>query len=376
MITEVEIKNYRAIAHESISLDKLTVLVGRNGAGKSTAIDALKFVRDATVTGLDNAVVARQGIASLRRWSPTKPFDVEIKLKLAGSRLYGEYGFVLGSGRDGEFRVKHEHAAIARSAGDDPIFFERKDDKITKADGLRLGHLRSQGLEPTSLALGSMAVFEPGLSSLRRFLQGMRFYSIFPNTLREPQKPSANRVLDEHGSNLASIVRSLKPKAKAEQVVALLDRVVGGVCDLRVEQVGGFLATQVLRKVSGSQEAWFDLAQESDGTLRLLGLLVALYQPAPTDFIALEEPELTLHPGALGVLSDILLDVAAKRQLLITTQSPDLIARFPAKSLRVVERRDGLTHIGPVSETQRDAINADLFSAGELLRIEGLRLDD
>ena len=53
MITRVEIKNYRSIAHADVTMKSLTVLVGRNGSGKSSFVDALKFVRDALQLGLE-----------------------------------------------------------------------------------------------------------------------------------------------------------------------------------------------------------------------------------------------------------------------------------------------------------------------------------
>ena len=373
MITKVELKNFKSIGEETIELDKLTLLVGRNGAGKTTVVDALKFVRDALVTGLDDAVLMRHGISSLRRWSPNRPYDVKIRLTFHGKRLFGSYSLILASGKDGEFRVKNELGKIASTADGEPEIFERSSDKWKKIPEIRMGKLSTSALDPLSLALPSIAIFSLKFNRLRSFLRSMCFYSIFPNTLREPQKPSASRVLDDHGSNLATIARAIILKKRHQDLISPLDAVVGGVLDFRIDQVGGFLVTQLLRKMSNNQETWFDLSQESDGTLRMLGLLVALNQPTPSSFIAVEEPELTLHPGALGVLSDILREASTRRQLLITTQSPDLISRFAASSIRVVERIDGVSHIGSISETQRQAIEEQLFTTGDLLRLEGLQ---
>lgn len=371
MITELRIKNFRGIGDEMIDLDRLTVLVGRNGAGKSSVVDALRFVRDAVTVGLDDAFVHRHGIVSLRRWSPTKPYDIGIELKIAEPAVIAEYQFTLVSLPDGGFKVKHESCSARR--GNRTFAFERDGDKL-RISGRQ--NPPSQRLENTILALPALAIFSPELSRLRSFLRSLGFFAIFPNTLREPQKPSAQKVLSEHGENLATVVRELKSKnpPAIEAIVAALDNVVGGICDIRVQQIGGFLATELKHTMSAKHTAWFDLSQESDGTLRMLGLLVALHQ-GNRRFLAIEEPELTLHPGALAVLSDVLAEVANRGQLLITTQSPDLIARFPADQLRVVDRQDGVTHVGHLAEDQRQAINDQLFSSGDLLRIEGLRLE-
>ena len=88
--------------------------------------------------------------------------------------------------------------------------------------------------------------------------------------------------------------------------------------------------------------------------------------------LAIEEPELALYPDALGLISDILRESALRNQVLFTTQSPDLIARFGADELRVVENKNGATSIGPLAAHQRQVLEEEIFNAGDLLRIEGL----
>ncbi|MGQ9921737.1 MAG: AAA family ATPase, partial [Desulfobacca sp.] len=119
----------------------------------------------------------------------------------------------------------------------------------------------------------------------------------------------------------------------------------------------------------------FEASQESDGTLRILGLLVALFQEPSPSLLAIEEPELTVHPGILPFLGDLIKEAAAKRsQVIITTHSPDLITRFDPLNLRIVEwnYQDG-TIINKIDENQISIIQEKLFGAGDLLRIEGFR---
>jgi predicted ATPase len=375
MITDVYIKNFRGIGEETVQLGRMSVLVGKNGAGKSSFVDALRFVRDALTLGLEDAVLVRHGIAALRRWAPTRPYDLEIRISINAPRARGTYGFTLASGRDGDFRVKHEFGEIGGELEDGKAGakFEREGKEWIHLPDKRGRSSSEDMLDDTALALPSLGFFTPDFLRIQRFLREMTFYTIFPNTLREPQKPSPSRTLSDHGENLATIARRLKTAGKHSEIVATLNNVVGGIRDLDVQQAGGFLVTQLLHSMSQDQTTWFDLSQESDGTLRLLGILVALSQRANVSFVAIEEPELTLHPGAVAILSDILKEAAARRQLLITTQSPDLISRFAANDLRIVERgSSGATTIQPIAEHQRQAIEQQLFSAGDLLRIEGL----
>jgi predicted ATPase len=292
MITRVYLKNFRGIAEESVDLNTMTALVGKNGAGKSSFVDALRFVRDALTLGLEDAVLIRHGISALRRWAPTRPFDIEIVVDLRISRRNARYGFVLTSGREGDFRVKHEFAEIEIIlAGEErKTRFERSGTQWKELPTNRLGGtFRGQNLDYTSLALPSIGFFTPDFHRMQRFLRGMTFYTIFPNTLREAQKPSPSSTLSDHGENLATIARKLKTLGRHKNIIKTLDTIVGGIKDITVQQVGGFLVTQLLHSMKENQTTWFDLSQESDGTLRLLGILVAISQGTNVSFVAIEE---------------------------------------------------------------------------------------
>ena len=101
---------------------------------------------------------------------------------------------------------------------------------------------------------------------------------------------------------------------------------------------------------------------------------MALYQDPTPPFITVEEPELTIHPGALSVLADIILETSRRSSLLVTTHSPELLDSLPIDCIRSVEADDGATRVGAVAEHQKAAVVKGLFSPGELHRIEGLQL--
>ncbi len=375
MITRVQVKNFRSFADVDVRLGPLNVLVGRNGVGKSAFLDILRFVRDALRTGLETAMDERHGINALRRWAPRRPYNVEISLTVETKRLWAEYSFTISSGQRGTYRRGRESCRVGSSKNAIDDGFEIKGNEwiqLPKRLAEKPDRLRRFS-ESDTLVLPNLLIFSPLFSILRQNLTGS-FYSIFPNTLRGPQKPSNERLLSDHGDNLASIVRRLrKNKVQFPKLLSALSRVVDGVNDLRVQQVGGYLVTELKHGDLGPS-AWFELNQESDGTLRLLGMLVALYQYQPSiPLLALEEPENALHPGALAVLSDVLYEASRQHQIITTTQSPDLISRFKVNELLVVERVSGISEIGPVDEMQREAVEEKLFTTGDLLRIEGLR---
>lgn len=359
-ISRVRVKNYRSLADTDVALSSLNVFVGKNGSGKSNFIDAIRFVADSLLLGLDAAITKRGGIGRIRRWSPQgRPFDVSITIEFVFDDSSSEYSFTLGSEKRNEYRVKRE-TYISNGM----IVFQRENDgwKVIPPS-LNLPLLEQ------SLVLPLISDYET-VAKVYNFIKNTSFYTIYPNTLREPQKPTNPYPLDEHGDNLASVLRGFSSQDQwSKELKSSLGKVIDGVIDFKVQQVGGFFVTQ-LRHIDGS---WLDLFQESDGTLRVLGLLVALYQFPPRTLVALEEPELTIHPGALSVLCDVIRETAHRSQVLITTHSPDLIARFALEELRIVERTEDGTAIGMVDDVQKQVIEEQLFSTSDLLRIEGLR---
>jgi predicted ATPase len=120
----------------------------------------------------------------------------------------------------------------------------------------------------------------------------------------------------------------------------------------------------------------------SDGTLRALGILVALFQPgkangARVPLIGIEEPETALHPAAAGVLRDSLNDASKSIQVLVTSHSPDLLDDddIDAEAIRAVVAEAGTTHIARIDEAGRSAVRDRLYTPGELLRLNQLTPD-
>jgi predicted ATPase len=379
MITRVQVKNFRNLADIDVHLGPLTVLVGRNGTGKSTFLDVLRFVRDALRLGLDTAISQRGGIDTLRRWSPRgRTNDIEISLELKEKDGSARYSFLLGTGREEKRRVKREFIEIIPSHKGDKLSYETRSGKwLDPPSDFLIDRERASTIPIASdaLMLPTLSNFFADLQAVRNNLTATNFYSVFPNTLRIPQKQTSETTLVEDGLNLATTLKHIKKQGTFQSdLVSALGRVVEGVHDLQVKEAGGYLVTQLKHDTQDGHTPWFPLAQESDGTLRVLGLLAALYQGTPHSLIAIEEPELSIHPGALAMLSEVIEEAATRSQVLITTQSPDLISCFSADQLRVVERVGTETQIGPIDEGQREAINKQLFSAGDLLRIEGLHV--
>jgi predicted ATPase len=369
VITDVTIKNYRSLADVTVEFEPLTVVVGPNGAGKSNLVDVLRFVRDALQYGLDAAIVNRNKMSALRRWSAKgRPYDVEIRLTVHTGDRIGIYGFVLGSERRGEYRVKQEF--LERLLGPETFAgFETKDGRwVNPPPGT------APAIQPAALMLPLLAALE-SYKPIYDQLVGMGFYNILPGQLKEPQKFSNPYPLDETGGNFATVLRALKQDSPgvAVELERAIQTVTGDIEGYDVRPVGSYLTARLRHSATNENIApWFELWQESDGTLRMLGILTALHQHPPRTLIALEEPELAIHPGALALLWEEIVLASLHTQIVITTHSPDLLDMCSAQQLRVVEKVNGVSFIGPVAEEQTRIIQKRLAAPGQLLRAQGL----
>mgnify|MGYP001626257531 CR=1 FL=1 len=373
MLRKVYVRNYKSIGEVEVTLERFTVLIGPNGSGKSNFVDAIRFMRDTLTLGLDTAISHRRGIRAIRRWSPRRPFDVAISLELAfPDGIQTIYEFELGSERGGEYRIKREFCQTTQTDGTGDGFEVQEGHIVRSPKALELPTLPEP--QPVRFLLFPFlgAAVAP---QAWNFLRSIGFYHPLPNAIRASayMPVITPPPLLEHGENLPFVLRTLQqhhPDA-FHQISECLRWLVPGFKSLKPSKLGDML--EVEHGDENTTFAELEFWQESDGTLRLLALLTAMYQQPPLSMLVIEEPELTVHPEALALLVDLLVERSAHQQVLITTHSPDLLNRLPAETLRIVELEGGTTKIGPLAEDQKEVVEAKYFKMGDLLRLEGLR---
>jgi predicted ATPase len=383
-LASIHLRHYRSLNDVRIDFDeRATVLVGRNGAGKSNVVDGLRFLRDAIANDLEHAVSIRGGMAWVRQHSNSKSLRVELGVHLKQDELDTDlppatYEFSIESLSAGKFVVAHERASFCYS-----------DDLFPEPIAARIERDRSGRVRPDtehqhsgneySVDHGGLALSKFGSDAreITEFMLGWQFSSIDPNVLQQPNTPSNEAVLNEDGRNWASVIKALRRNAKGRKTLERIGDAMRCVLptfdEVLVSSVGNYLVPSFKFANEGKSKISFDPRQLSDGTLRIFGILLALYQlPAPK-LLVIEEPELSVQPGVMAVLAEAFSEASEETQIIITTHSPSLVDHFKPEQVRVVTLEDGLTKVSRVKSTQIEAVKRNLMSMQDFMLAEGLQ---
>lgn len=346
-------QNFRSFAEVRVDLAPFTVVVGPNGSGKSSFADLFVFAAELASGDAAHAVQRRGGILGVRRWSPSKPFDVAVEVSVARTREgldapLGSHSFTLHSGKAGAWSFSRDEVRVS-------------------------GHPVSRvELFPTASATVSVArlVAAPEANGLRR----VRRIRPNPDAMRTPWIADDRKALSESADNVTSAFGALSD-ARRTEVVETMAHIVPGLVDIRVEAFDRFLVLRFDQQQAKGKVATFSATEMSDGALRALGILTALAQMTTDQLLVIEEPEVSVHPGAAQLLYEALKKASRKGAVLVTTHSVDLLDAAADEEILVCRFEDGVSRIGPLADAQREVVRRGLFSLAELVRSEPLRIE-
>ena len=380
-IKRVRIRNYRSIVTCDVNLKPLTVLVGRNGAGKSNFLDALRLVADGMQGPLDLPLRERGGIDAVRRRSGGHPnnFSIELEIGFPDQRS-AVYHFEITAAKEGGFSVKGERLHLRDASGHVLAYYELRGGRVQTSED-NLPSVPKQNDRLFLMVASSVPAFTPVYELLRT----MGFYNLNPVLMKETHPPSPGELLDREGANISSVIGRLSAEpggAAMARVRAYLATIVPGIADVRRKVLGPVETLEFKQKVAGAKAPWVFFAQNmSDGTMRALGVLVAIMQHVnraePVMLVGIEEPETALHPAAARALVDALREASDQTQILLTTHSPDLLDSLDpeVEPLLSVQSEDGNTRIATIDRASREAVRERLYTLGELLRNDQLEPD-
>ena len=380
ILSRLVLKRFRSFPEEQVEFDNPTFLVGQNGSGKSNFADAFAVLAEAMTSPLQAVLEQRGGLSTVayRSSAKSRPSNLGLAVELENlddNTSLAQYAFQLRALEDYGFEVGRERCIIQRTDGSRDRFDRWKSPRRSSISWKSTAKSLGPVMEPNALALplvGGDARFQ----AVARFLSEMRVYRIEPVVLREMQEPDSGVRLRSDGGNAASVLREIQRSSPDtwKQILQLLQSIVPGTVGVRHKRHGNKLTLEFTQDWANSGQVKFETFNMSDGTLRVLGLLAAVFQrPAPS-LLVVEEPEATIHPGALGSVLDLLRHAGRFMQVVVTTHSPDILdAKWIADyHLRIARWEQGATRINQVSPATRTALGEHLIGAGELLRSNAL----
>jgi len=378
IIKSLILEGFRSIASERIELDNPTILVGQNGSGKTNIVDAFALLAEAMTSPLETVVARRGGVSSLCHKPEATSFGLAMRFGAFGDEVESaDYAFKVVRTVGESFEIETESCQVAGKAGVELGYFDRNGFGEKNGDGQPVTVFSSfpPPVDRSALTLpfvGGHKAFAP----LFRFLSNMRSYSIDPGRIRELQDPASGASLSSDGSNAASVLQRMTRDANwlVERIGELLGAIVPHEISVRPIQYGNKLAMQFTQKWGEGREVTFEASSMSEGTLRVLGLLIAVFQEPTPSLIIIEEPEASIHPGALGLISDLIQAASERTQVIVTTHSPELLDMkwIEDRHLRLVSWENGATRVSRISDGTRRVLQEHLAGAGEMLRSNSL----
>jgi len=298
------LRNWRNFTHVDIPLAKRMFVVGPNAVGKSNLLDVFRFLRHLTLEGggLAQAVKARRGLSRLRSLHHKGAnSDVEIEVR-AMDADGGRWRYLLAfnrlgrGGRDETPVVKREEVWFQASSAQQEISQLRRPDSEDKADELQLTQTAMQQVAKTK-----------NFRDLKEFLSSVTYLHLVPQLIREEQLPPEDAIGgDLFGRDLLFRIRATPQRTRNARLGRIKDALKIAVPNLDDLQLVDDSQTtrphlQAAFRHWRGPAAKQDEREFSDGTLRLIGLLWAMQEPAGP--LLLEEPELSLHSGIVRHLA-------------------------------------------------------------------------
>ena len=372
MFEHIEIEGFRSFRHVELDVPPLSVLIGPNGSGKSNFLDLLSLMAEAAYGGLAEGVASRGGFGNLAfkgdpgdiflglRFQPTGVFEEEkdsvtfkLKLKTIGPNCRVWYEQVSKAPR----QPFHRNPLTLMHRDKDGCMFrsiktgmkeELEDDEEGKAlesdSELAISQVKDKEIYPTPYKL----------------LRLLQEWTIYDNIIvgidapvRQPSMLRSTVRLAPKGTNLASVFFSIQQEHPAiwKEIEEILETVYPNFHSITFKGGGGD-GKVLLRwwERPYEKESGFSADLLSDGTLKFLCLIAILKSPDPPPLICIEEPELGLHPDWIKLVAELMQSAANRTQLVVTTHSPQLVAKLHPDQIIVAEKVEGETQLKRLSE--------------------------
>ena len=332
-VQQIHVAGFCSLKDVVLEPGRLTLLIGPNGSGKSNLLQVLRLIPLLRTRSLQR-YVADQGFgAALLHYGPKTTEAIELAVVI----------------RDQE--VTYRYDACLAFAPDDSLYFQTENavrlnsDDTWAISSLGGGHRESHLLNE--------AYRDQTVTAVNEWLGRMTFYHFHDTSTKSQLRTHARQEDDRYprsdGSNLAAyLLRLMKSNDVADRkawqrINRHCRHIAPAIKQLDPVAVNGSVRLDWI----DDRDERFGCHQLSDGTLRALALITVLSQPADRlpRLISIDEPELGLHPAAIALIAELCRSISRHTQVILSTQSTELLDHFMADEVVVVERVNGETQL-------------------------------
>ena len=369
-------KNYRSLRDESIDLSDLNLFIGANASGKSTILDALRFLYEGVRTRDFRVPVFQRGGIIHLAWKGEEADRIELVVSLENEHRIYEWQVRLV--RDGyEFYVEEQIREIHSQRPPIQLLHADRGDGWWWSGEAEKGVMLKQNETMCALAAAAADASFPA-RDVAEFVGGWGFFDPSPFLLRRDWTSMESGRLDPYGRNLGETLHELDQSSPEvlEKIVAATRAVVGLPFEIEARESEGCF--YFMQNEPGLRYRVHQMSVSS-GTLRMLALMTALLAEPETNLIGIEEPENYIHPTALSTFAQYLLDARGRVQFMVTTHSPLLLDYLNEPgAVRVVQCHEGRGTVVLPQENPdgvRRALEASEFGLGQLYETKGFGAD-
>jgi predicted ATPase len=341
---QIEVYGYKSIKSLNIKLTNINILIGSNGSGKSNFLSFFNFLKQiynrnlrehTSLKGLDTFLYKGNKVTE----------EIKAHLRFKGTN---GYSFTLKQGNNGFIFVKEGLWYANNPYYKNPIDIATYDNE----SALRYNTT-------------------PRATFIRGYLDQLVKYHFHDTGDNSPFNKDSNVdddkfYLYETGTNLAAFLFEIK-----ESNMIVYNLIVKTIQTIAPYFLDFFLVPDAsknirLRWQSKHSSSIYGVSSLSDGTIRFIALAVLFLQPQLPETIIIDEPELGLHPTAITKLSGLIKSAALKgTQIILATQSTDLISHFSPEDIITVDQIGGESHFKRLNSNDLQVWLED-YTVGEL----------
>lgn len=393
-IKRIKVSNFKSFKELDLDLGDFNVLIGANASGKSNFTQIFKFLKDIEENSLNDAISMHGGLESLRNLKIGSKSGLTMQTQLDTKFGWGRgsrelriheisYQFSLQFNKQKQgYKVVFDQLTqkfqIARMKKEEKALFEdgviaQGEFSICNVNGKpelsfnppEIGNLleEEKAIPPLSffselfgekiptetLLIRTPYAIIPPWESL---FGEIGIYDIDPHMARNPVQITGKAELAEDGKNLALVLNKLvEDKDNKRKLCNLMKDLLPFFEDIDTEK---FAEKSVMIKLRENyyKDDYLRAYLLSDGTINITALIIALYFEEK-DTVIVEEPERNIHPHLISRVMDMMKDASSKKQIIVTTHSPEVVKHAGLENILLVSRdRDGFSTISRPGEKE------------------------